>query len=720
MIIKKIPSRKQNKSSFKNLSDYILDKSNNNAKVLVDYMLDKNNEMDKVEGYHFTNCSFDNDEDNINEIINTQKLNTTTKQDKTLHLVVSFQEDEKPTLEILQAIEEEITKSLGMEDHQRLSVVHSNTNNLHIHIAINKVNPHTLKVINPYNDVKILQETAMKLEKKYNLKIDNHISQKDKQSNKYNIHTMNCNFETWVKEKLFKQVDLMLKDEKTTFEDIKQLLAKYDLEFRERRKGFVIASKSEKLFCKASSIHRELSKQALEKRFRELNLKQGIENKQDIKEEKQQEVKEQYQRVNKENSKALWEKYLKIENGKKVELDKELRMLKLRRNEFKTSIPSMKFSKETFKHVKNQRMIFKNKQKELYQKYKRVSYRDFLISESLSGNEEATRALRRSKTKINENENTLSSTQEKPKIFENVDYITKEGYAVYKSGFNKAIDKGEMLKVSLIQNSKDDKEFLLNSLLMAIDRFGNHLNITGDENFKRNILEVANDYNLNVSFTNPQMQKIQESNNDKRQEMKARKILKNIIELKIKFIKDEPGIKENIKEKELKALKAILKKVSNTALSVFEAELKKIGFSYDEINSMDMQSVDTQIEGFIVNSINKEGLIAMNEEIKQTLIDDEEIKRFKKFEHLFLNTDKIADITKGFYTNRKINVDKYIERFSMQESKINKVTNVISMLSNKNIEIMEKYANKLEKDLKYQYLKKAEVIESNDIDLNNF
>ncbi|KQI22377.1 hypothetical protein, partial [Campylobacter jejuni] len=61
MIIKKIPSKKQNKSSFKNLSNYILDKDNNNAKVLVDYMLDKNNEMDKVEGYHFTNCSFDND-----------------------------------------------------------------------------------------------------------------------------------------------------------------------------------------------------------------------------------------------------------------------------------------------------------------------------------------------------------------------------------------------------------------------------------------------------------------------------------------------------------------------------------------------------------------------------------------------------------------------------------------------------------------------------------
>lgn len=56
----------------------------------------------------------------------------------------------------------------------------------------------------------------------------------------------------------------------------------------------------------------------------------------------------------------------------------------------------------------------------------------------------------------------------------------------------------------------------------------------------------------------------------------------------------------------------------------------------------------------------------------------------------------------------------------MQESKISKVANVISMLSDKNIDIMEKYAKKLEKDLKYQYLKKAEVIKSNDINLNNF
>ncbi|EAI7269734.1 hypothetical protein CK578_07485 [Campylobacter lari] len=716
MIVKKIPSKKQNKSSFKKLSDYILDKDNNHAKVLVDYMLDKNNEMDKVEAYFFTNCSFDNQDDNIAEIINTQQLNTTTKQDKTLHIVVSFQEDEKPSLEVLKDIEEELAKALGMQEHQRLSVVHSNTNNLHVHIAINKINPHTLKVVNPYNDVKILQETAIKLERKHNLKIDNHISQMDRKKEKYNIHTMNCNFETWVKEKLFDQVDSMLKSEKTTFEDIKELLSKYDLEFKERRKGFVISSKSEKLFCKASSIHRDLSKQSLEKRFKILGLKQ--EDKQNINQEENA-IKEKYQRVDNQNytsKKTLWQQYLNIENEKKIQLDKELRLLKIQRNEFKTSIPSMKFNKNNFAHVKNQRMIFKNKQKELYQKYKRISYRDFLVKESFLGNEEAIKALRKTKAKINESENTLSSTQDKPKIFENVDYITKEGYAVYKSGFNKAIDKGQVLKVSYKQ---DDKEFLLNSLLVAIDRFGNYLNITGDESFKKNVLDIANDFNLNVSFIDKKMQTIHQENINNKKILKTKKILIKIIKTQMEIVK-ESDISQNEKDKDIKSLEYSLEKIQNSNPSIFYSELKKIGFNKEDILKMETEKVAMRVDSFLVNSQNKQGLIAMNKEIKKTLKDDEEKKKFEKFEYLFLNTDKITDVTKGFYANKKIDVDEYIKKFNMQTDKINKEANAIKLFSDKNIEIIEKYADKLQKDLKYQYLKKVDLIENNDINLNGF
>ena len=138
-----------------------------------------------------------------------------------------------------------------------------------------------------------------------------------------------------------------------------------------------------------------------------------------------------------------------------------------------------------------------------------------------------------------------------------------------------------------------------------------------------------------MNFTDPQMQKIQEGNNDKRQEMKARKILKNIIELKIKLTEQDTNIEDSIKEKELKALKFSLKKISDSTPSIFEGELKKLGFSYDEIDSMDTENVSIEIDGFIVNSINKEGLNAMNEEVKKTLRDDEEKQRFEKLKFVF-------------------------------------------------------------------------------------
>lgn len=490
MIIKKIIFKRQNKSSFKNLSNYILDEDNNHAKVLADYVLDTKNDMDKVEAYHFTNCSFDNNKDNIKEIITTQQLNTTTKQDKTMHLVVSFKEDERPDIKTLYAIEDEIAEALGMKDHQRLSAVHSNTNNLHIHIAINKINPNTLKVINPYNDVKILQELAIKLEKKYNLQIDNHISSNNVKENKYNKHTMTCNFETWVKEKIANTIDTMLRDEKTTFDDLKVFLAKYDLEFRERRKGFVISSKTEKLFCKASSIHRNLSKQSLEKRYCQLDLSALKENLQEIS------AIEKYNKFNGMPPNPLYQNYLNYEKQKLELREKELRMLKLKRNEFKNSISSMKFNNLTINHIKNQKTIFKNKTKEIYQRYKKISYRQFLINEAYSGNEEAIKALQNKEVKIIQNSDNAFRGNVKNCVFDKPDYITKEGYFIYQRDAQKIIDKNDHIKVVC---SKKDDIVLLEALKLAMKKYDN-ITITGNSEFKNRVINLVVKHDLNVKF----------------------------------------------------------------------------------------------------------------------------------------------------------------------------------------------------------------------------
>lgn len=715
MIVKKVKKKNQIKSSFKQLAEYSLDIKNDNAKILVDYILDTNNEMEKVEAYKFSNCSFESNEDNINEIINTQKLNTTSKQDKTMHLIVSFQEDEKPSIETLNAIEKELLEALGMEHHQRLSVVHSNTNNLHIHIAINKVDPETLKVTNPYNDVGILQEAAIKIEKKYNLKVDNHISKNERNQNKYNIHTMTCNFESWVQEKLSEKIDLLLKDEKTTFDNIQEQLAEYDLEFRERRKGFVISSKSDKLFCKASSIHRELSKQQLEKRFGTLELKEDIEvkNKQNDKIENTQEVKK-FNKFEGMQPNALWEKYQKIERDKQLKLNEELKHIKLMRNEFKNSIPSMKFNSQTFKHIKNQRMIFKNRTTEIYKQYKKVSYRNFLTNEALSGNEEAIRLLRRRKVNINENENTLSSKFDKPKIFKNIDYITKDGFNVYKYNENKIIDKADLLKV--LYSKKDSKEVLLDSLIMSIDRFGTTLNITGNDKFKKDILDVVNEYNLDVKFIDKKMEKINMANKELKEEVEARKVLLKAINLKIEAIKIDEENKEK-QEKNINSMQKLHKKISSSTATVFAGELNRLGLDYKVIDSMETYEVDIKTNGFIVNDRNLKGLNAMHEEIKQNVQDEQELKRFIKFENLFAQGDKVQDVTAGFYENRKIDVDKYIKEYDMDLVKLDKKANAIQLLSDKNLEIIKEFRDNLAKSNK---IGRVQIIASKDEGLTNF
>lgn len=690
MIVKKVIFKQQQKSNFKSLAEYILDTKNDNAKILIDYMLDSNNEMEKVEVYQFSNCSFEDRENNIKEIINTQRLNTTSKQDKTMHLVISFQEDERPSLEIMRAIEEEFARALGMEHHQRLSVVHSNTNNLHIHIAINKVDPDTLKIINPYNDIKILQETAIKLEAKFGLKVDNHISNDDRQQDKYNKHTMTCSFEIWVKNKIQDKVIELLNSSETTFDDLKECLASYDLEFRERRKGFVISSKSEKLFCKASSIHRFLSKQALEKRFGILNLSPV-------------EIKQKQEKFNKFEGlppNPLYEKYKKVEELKQRQLSNELNFIKLRRNELKKLSREVKHDRSTILYSKSQRKALYQKTKEIYFKYKRSSFRDFLLSEALNGNQEAVIALRRSKSKIDLSENTLSSKQDNPAILEDMKFVTKEGLVVYGDEKNKIIDKGKFLKISM---RDDDKELILKSLLVAMERFGRVLDVTGDYNFKKNVLDVTNEFNLDIVFKDQSMQNVNIANRSAKNDLAARRKLQEITKMKLEIIKKTSSVKDDDKAIDIKKINKFIKKISTTKSNLFPEEVSALGL---KDNKLDMTSVNISTSGFLVNEANVNGLRAMHNAIRQEL-KGVELDKFSKFLYIFENTDKVTDVAMMFYENRNIDVHKYMEKYKMTLSTLNRQANVINLSNEANLKIINEFFERTK--IEYQNMRRKSI-----------
>ena len=89
------------------------------------------------------------------EVETTQALNTRAKGEKTYHLMVSFHpEDEaKLTPPILEEIETMLADALGFSGYQRHCGVHVNTNNMHLHVAYNMIEPrtHRKNLVHPRN-----------------------------------------------------------------------------------------------------------------------------------------------------------------------------------------------------------------------------------------------------------------------------------------------------------------------------------------------------------------------------------------------------------------------------------------------------------------------------------------------------------------------------------------------------------------------------------------
>lgn len=144
-------------TSWERTADYILDSANGTT------------EGEKVASYRVTNCGTDDPADAAILIQATQAANTRSKAEKTYHFVYSFPPGEQPDLETLHAIEDELCAAIGLDEHQRVSAVHIDTDNLHVHVAINKVHPTGLQNIEPYYDQFRLMEACERLELEHGL-----------------------------------------------------------------------------------------------------------------------------------------------------------------------------------------------------------------------------------------------------------------------------------------------------------------------------------------------------------------------------------------------------------------------------------------------------------------------------------------------------------------------------------------------------------------------
>ena len=240
-MIAKIAQRKKGaKSSFVTLANYIT-----KQQKLADGTA-------KTSRLTFTNCTALDMQNALNEIVETQKQNQTTKADKTYHLIVSFPLGERPNNKILHDIEASLVDAVGLNEHQRMSAIHCDTSYYHMHIGVNKIHPHTFAIATLKHDYNKLQQANRALEKKHNLqKLNASVGIDIKQ----------------LADELHDEIDIAMRNPTANWANVHAVFARRKLKIKPSGRGLQVVDAQGTQILKASEISRDCSRANLEKKL---------------------------------------------------------------------------------------------------------------------------------------------------------------------------------------------------------------------------------------------------------------------------------------------------------------------------------------------------------------------------------------------------------------------------------------------------------------------
>ncbi len=507
-MITKVAARKPGtRSSFNRLAAYIADAPRKGEKVLHKY---------------FRNVEADNYHDAVSEIKATQNLNNKTKADKTYHLIVAFPLGEVPKENVIKDIEESLLAAIGLEKHQRVSAIHKDTSHLHLHIAVNKVNS-AGRVITPHRDYLKLNKMARELEKKHNL----FILDTNKKSNGIKLSAKATDVETQTKETSFQRwaintlqapIEELLKKDNLSWNDIHNFLAENGLQIKPRGRGLIITDYNGKLFVKPSLLNREFSKGNLEKRIGKFekskakmkscsykpkplsksaeaqNLYAEYKKFRESQIEKRNEMFDLYKKNKQERLKSLQLEF----QEKRRELNSD-RILN-KKQKYNISKELKRQRKERFSNLYNS---FRDERNRIMEVTQIVSWSEYLIMQAEQGNSYALSLLRTRDEKAKKTGNSII-----PRLAKN-----KDRSALHFFGQDIASSKihgnGD-ITYQMTDNSKfivgqkdlhvygDNCKALKAALLFAQEKYGNSLEINGNDEFLASVATVIKENNLHI------------------------------------------------------------------------------------------------------------------------------------------------------------------------------------------------------------------------------
>jgi hypothetical protein len=263
MIGKHVP-RPKHSSSFKGLNDYITGKTNRQP----------------GEKIAFTGCLNLASVETATVEMESLALENNRCADPVMHLLLSWRENEAPTSEqALEAVRITLGE-LNLSQCQAVYSLHQNTDNLHLHICVNRIDPETMKAIDPAHGWtrRAMEHAARRIEHAQCWQTEaNTWSEADSEGKiiqKPITSDIRIRQETKDAENLtgeqsaIRKAQTELKDTMkhiTSWNDLHRAMRFHGMEYKKKGSGAVI--RVGEIFIKASSVSKNLSLGKLEKKF---------------------------------------------------------------------------------------------------------------------------------------------------------------------------------------------------------------------------------------------------------------------------------------------------------------------------------------------------------------------------------------------------------------------------------------------------------------------
>ena len=203
---------------------------------------------------------------NVMELL--QEGNQRAKANKTYHVVISFHpRDRHLEPAELEEVVRRTVEAAGLGGHQYIAVRHSEQEHEHVHVAVNKIHPETLKIHHPYRAIPAYQALATILEQELGLhRVDR--ARDHAQSHRardFEAHQGVESFSSWARRTIGDTTEL---DRIASWPALHEELGRFGVRLVRRGNGLAIVDATRpNLACKASTLGRGWSKQRLCERY---------------------------------------------------------------------------------------------------------------------------------------------------------------------------------------------------------------------------------------------------------------------------------------------------------------------------------------------------------------------------------------------------------------------------------------------------------------------